>query len=103
MIGGTQPLDEVFEETTEPLPNGAELPDHPANTTALQIVSFGKVWDDGDGRPLTAGLHESQVRMLQMGHQMALQHLYLYAIRDRKIYHTRNLVTIDVKVKEIDA
>lgn len=93
--------DNFTDDVTGPLPNGADLPDHPANTTGLQIVSYGKVWDDGDGRPLTAGLHEAQVKMLMLGRQMALQHLYLYAIRDKKIYHTRNLVTIDVKVKEV--
>lgn len=92
----------ITDETTEPLPNGAELPEHPASTTALKIIEYGKVWDDGDGRPLASGrLHESQVRMLMNGDQMALQHLYLYAIRDKKIYHTRQLVTIDVKVTEV--
>jgi hypothetical protein len=95
-------VDELKDDTTEPLPNGATLPEHPASTTALKIIEYGKVYDDGDGRPLLAGkLHESDVRMLMSGHNGALGHLYLYAIRDKKIYHTRRLVTIDVKVTEI--
>lgn len=88
----------MIDETTAPLPNGSPLPTHPASTTALKVIEYGKVWDDGDGRPLQRGqLHESQIRMLMNGEQMALQHLYLYAIRDKKILHTRRLVTIDVK------
>jgi hypothetical protein len=95
-------LDSLIEETTEPLPNGAALPDHPANTTALKVVEYGKVWDDGDGRPLQSGrLGENEIRMLMLGNQMALQHLYCYAIRDKKIYHTRRLVTVDVKCREV--
>lgn len=85
------------EETTEPLKNGEALPSHPANTTALRITEFGKVFDDGDGRPLETGkLHENEIRMLQSGQVGGLGHLYLYAIRDKKIFHTRSLVTIDV-------
>ena len=91
----------MIEETTEPLPNGAALPDHPANTTALRIIEYGKVWDDGDGRPLQTGvLHENEIRMLMNGEVGGLGHLYLYALRNRHIYHTRKLVTIDVTFRE---
>jgi hypothetical protein len=94
----------TIEETTEPLPNGATLPDHPANTTALRVIEYGKVFDDGDGRPLEAGkLHENEIRMLMNGEVGGLGHLYLYAIRDKKIYHTRRLVVIDVKCLEANA
>lgn len=90
----------LLDDQTEPLPNGASLPEHPANTTALKIVEYGKVFDDGDGTPLKGGLHESEVKMLMAGNQMSLRHLYCYAIRDKKIYHTRRLVTVDVKVTD---
>ena len=93
----------MIEEITEPLANGAPLPDHPANTTALKIIEYGKVFDDGDGRPLQTGkLHENEIRMLMTGQQMALNHLYLYVIRDRRIFHTRGLVTIDVQCVPVD-
>lgn len=83
-------------ETTEPLRNGDPLPEHPDSTTALKITKFGDVYDDGDGTPLVSGrLRESEVQMLMSGNQMALRHLYFYAIRNKKIYHTRSLVTID--------
>jgi hypothetical protein len=89
---------DLIEETTEPLPNGSPLPDHPSSTTALRIVEYGDVYDEADGRPLKAGrLHESAIRMLMDGNVGGLGHLYFYAIRNRKIYHTRKLVTIDCK------
>ena len=94
-------MDNLIEETTEPLPNGAALPDHPANTTSLTVIEYGKVFDDGDGRPLETGkLHENEIRMLMNGEVGGLGHLYLFAIRDKKIYHTRRLVVIDVKCLE---
>lgn len=89
-------VDEIVEESTEPLPNGAKLPEHPASTTSLKVVKYGKVWDDADGKPCIVGLHENEMRMLMAGDQMALQHLYCYAIRGDKIYHTRPLVVVDV-------
>jgi len=86
---------------TEPLVNGADLPTHPSSSTSLKIVKYGNVYDDGDGTPLRRGaLHESEIQMLMNGNQMALRHLYLYTIRGKKIYHTRNLVTIDVECDE---
>lgn len=86
----------LIEETTEPLRNGQKLPDHPSDTTALKIVKFGAVRDDADGTPLQSGLHQNEIRMLQMGQQMSLGHLYRYAILDGRIFHTRDLVVIDV-------
>ncbi len=83
-------------ETTEPLKNGASLPSHPASTTSLKITKFGNVYDDQDGTPLKAGmLRESDISNLMIGDQMALKHLYLYAIRNNRIVHTRGLVVID--------
>lgn len=88
-------------ETTEPLANGAELPTHPELTTALKIIKYGDVYDDGDGTPLRAGvLREGEIRMLMDGNQMALKHLYLYAIRNKRIFHTRDLVTVDCECIE---
>lgn len=85
-------------ETTDPLRNGDDLPTHPSSTTALKITKYGNVYDDGDGTPLRAGvLRESEIQMLMDGNQMALRHLYLYAVRDKKIYHTRDLVSIEVE------
>lgn len=89
-------------ETTEPLPNGAELPTHPALTNARRIIAYGRVWDDADGITLLGGLHANEVRMLMSGQQMNLKHLYRYAIRNRRIYHTRNLVCIDVRCEDVD-
>ena len=87
----------LIDATTSPLPNGAQLPEHPANTTALRIVEYGKVYDADDGRPLRCGLHQNEVRMLQMGSKMALGHLYAYVILNKHVYHTRQAVVIDVK------
>lgn len=86
---------DIADEFTEPLKNGDLLPKHPSSTTALKIVRYGDVWDDQDGTKLTAGLHENEVRTLMNGDQMALRHLYRYAIRNDKIFHTRSLVVID--------
>ncbi len=89
--------------TTEPLANGAALPDYPSSTTSLKIIKYGKVYDAEDGRPLTPGtLHNSAVSML-MGNQIGgLGHLYCFAIRDKKIYHTRKKVVIDVECVDAD-
>ena len=85
-------------ETTEPLRNGDDLPTHPSSTTALKIIKYGNVYDDGNGTPLRAGgLKENEIQMLMQGNQMALKHLYLYALRNKKIYHTRDLVVIEVE------
>jgi hypothetical protein len=100
MTGGILVSDEV-DDTTEPLVNGAELPDHPANTTALKIVSFGKVYDAEDSRPLRVGLHQNEIRMLMEGEQMALTHLHAYAMLNGHIYHTRKAVTVDCKCIEV--
>ena len=90
---------DVTTEVTEPLANGAELPDHPANTTALKVIKYGKVFDADDGRPLRAGLHQSTLRTLMSG-QRILGHLYAYVILDHHIYHTRNRVVVDVECVE---
>ena len=85
-------------EVTEPLRNGDDLPTHPSSTTALKITKYGDVYDDGNGTPLRAGgLKENEIQMLMQGNQMALKHLYLYALRNKKIYHTRDLVVIEVE------
>lgn len=91
----------VDDQTTEALRNGDSLPKHPSSTTALKIVRYGDVWDDQDGTKLTAGLHENEVQTLMNGNQMALRHLYRYAIRNDRIFHTRGLVTIDVDCEPI--
>jgi hypothetical protein len=90
--GTTSRVDDV----TELLANGARLPEHPASTNSLKVVSFGTVRDDGDGTILKGGLHENEVRILMSGHPGALGHLYRFVIRNQRIYHTRSLVTIDV-------
>lgn len=83
-------------EQTEPLVNGSTLPSHPAHTTSLKITEFLTVRDVEDGAVLQQGLHENEIRMLAMGQQMSLTHLYRFAYRDNKIFHTRkNPVTID--------
>lgn len=87
---------DTLEESTAPLRNGDKLPDHPANTTSLKVVKYGQVWDDGDGKELTAGLHENEIKTLMNGDPMALAHLYRYVIRNDRIYCTRPLVVIDV-------
>ncbi len=81
--------------TTEPLRNGARLPDHPNHTTALTVTRYGRVFDDSDGRELTAGLHRNEVAGLMSG-ERSLSHLYRYVIQSGYIYHTRPLVTIEV-------
>lgn len=89
-------------EITEPLANGAKLPDHPDRTTSLKIVEFLSVHDAIDGKPLKRGMHENERRMLSFGQQMALTHLYLYDIRDGRILHTRpNPVIIDVECESV--
>lgn len=84
-------------DVTEPLANGAELPDHPATTTAFKIIEYGTVVDAMDGTVLKRGMHENELRMLMIGQQMALKHLYIYQIRNRRIFHTRDAVVINVE------
>ena len=88
-------------DVTAPLKNGDRLPDHPANTTALKIVKFGKVYDSEDGVELGGGLHASELACLMDGNQMALEHLYRFAIRSGKIFHTRASVVIECKTVDI--
>ena len=83
-----------FDSITEPLPNGAKLPDHPSDTTAKRIVEYGPVLDATDGTRLRGGLHNNEVSVLMNGEVASLAHLYYYAIRDRRIYHTRPAVII---------
>jgi hypothetical protein len=89
--------DELVDDITAPLPNGAELPKHPAATTSYHIVRYGEVRDASDGLPLKVGLHANELALLMSGQQAALTHLYLYAIRADHIYHTRPTVTVDVE------
>jgi len=95
-------VSDEIDATTEPLPNGAALPEHPGQSTAYKIVSYGNVYDAEDGLPLSAGkLHESMIRMLMGNETGGLGHLYLFAIRDCKIFHTRRKVVIDCKCVEV--
>lgn len=92
----------MLDDTTEPLPNGAKLPSHPDNTTAKRVISYGKVFDAEDGRPLRVGLHQNEIKMLMSGQVGGLGHLYAFAMLNDKIYHTRKQVVIDVKCVEIE-
>lgn len=94
-------MSDDYNDTTEALPNGAELPTHPALTTAKKVIEYGRVWDDANGITLLSGLHQNEIAMLMAGEQGALGHLYRYAIRNKHIYHTRPLVCIDVKTEEV--
>ena len=89
-------------DVTAPLKNGDRLPDHPANTTALKIVKFGKVYDSEDGVELGGGLHASELACLMDGNQMALGHTYYFTVRNGKIYHTRASVVIACFTEPID-
>ena len=84
---------------TAPLRSGALVPTHPADTTSLKITSYGKVYDDADGRELMAGLHRTEIVTLQAG-QRILENMYRYAYVPTSagciIVHTRGLVTIEV-------
>ena len=94
-------LENIYDDLTEPLSNGAEIPSHPSQTTARKIIAYGRVKDAKDGTPLRAGLHHATIRGLMDGHQMGLTHLYAYAMLNNKIYHTRPGVVIEVRT--IDA
>ena len=86
-------------DTTEPLKNGAELPTHPADTTAKQITRFLTVRDAVDGKALSGGLPEGVVRLLMDGVPV-LDHLYRFKYANNRIYHTRKLVTIDCECSD---
>lgn len=90
-----------YDSTTEPLANGAAVPDHPATTTSRKVLALGPVYDADDNIQLTAGLHRNEISMLMSG-QRILGHAYRYAIVDRKIYHTRNRVIIRLKTAPAD-
>ena len=90
-----------FDDITEELESGAALPSHPATTTAKKITVYGTVHDAINGQRLIAGLHRNEAATLQSG-QKILEHAYRYAIINRKIYHTRDKVTIKVKTELID-
>ncbi len=87
---------------TEPLKNGAKIPDHPADNNQ-KIIKYCAVRDAHSNHPLTAGLHETEVRSLMAGNK-ALSHLHRFCIKqigDKKfIYHTRPRVIIEVEVED---
>lgn len=88
-------------DITESLANGAKLPDHPATTTALKIIKFGKVRDAQTNHPLRVGLHQNEVRCLMDGNQMGLQHLHAFVMLNGHIYHTRPAVIIEVDTEAV--
>lgn len=93
---------DTFDDVTEPLKNGAKLPEHPALTTSKKIVEYGAVQDDATGTVLHGGLHNNEITMLMGGQQGSLSHLFRCAIRNRHIYHTRPLVVISVRTEDVD-
>lgn len=95
-------MSDEFPDTTEPLLNGAELPTHPADTTAKKITHFGRVFDDATGTVLTAGLHNNEIAMLMANQCESLSHLFRFVIRNMHIYHTRPLVVIECRTEEIE-
>jgi hypothetical protein len=95
-----------YDSITEELSNGAPLPDHPSTTTARKIIAYGPVHDAIDGTLLTAGLDRTTISVLMNEKEHALAHLYRYAIlthdNARRIFHTRDSVTIRVKTTPSD-
>src|SRR6267142_1506448 len=91
----------TYDDVTEPLRNGDPLPSHPALTTSKKIIEYGEVSDDANGTILYGGLHNNEIAMLMNGNQMALSHLYRYAIRNKHIYHTRPLAIIAVRTEDV--
>jgi len=89
-------VDELVLTQTESLHNGDPLPPHPASTTSLKVVKYGKVLDAGTGVELHPSLHNNELSLLMSRQRHALGHLYLYAIRNSRIYHTREQVVIEV-------
>jgi len=90
-----------YDDVTQELASGDELPPHSAATTARKIIAYGPVHDAADNTRLEAGLHRNEVAVLMQG-QRILEHAYRYAIIDRHIYHTRELVVIRVSTEEVD-
>lgn len=88
-------------DVTEPLANGAELPSHPALTTAKKVVEYLSVFDDANGTPLQGGLHRNEIAMLMGKQPHPLGHLYRYAIVNRHLYHTRSLACINVRTEDV--
>ncbi len=85
-----------MEETTEPLINGQEIPNHPSDTTSRKIVGVLGVRDASDGVRLTAGLGRNELAVLMTGERI-LGHLYRFCILNNKIFHTRESVVLAVK------
>jgi len=100
-LHGPSLLDIIPQMQTQPLRSGDLLPDHPDHTTALKVTTYGKVFDDADGKELTAGLHRNEIDVLQRGSRI-LSHLYRFAVVNNHIFHTRNLVTIEVECTDAD-
>lgn len=88
-------------EVTEPLANGAEVPDHPSTTTSRRVTSRGTVRDAEDGTKLTAGINRNELMLLMAGERI-LTHLYRYCILNNRIYHTRKSVVIEVECEPLD-
>lgn len=95
-------VDEFTQFSTEPLYNGDPLPHHPADTTSLKVIKYGKVADADNQRELHGGLHNNELSILMNKEKHALGHLYLYAIRNGRIYHTRDKVVIEVLCTNAD-
>ena len=95
-------IDELVLAQTEPLYNGDPLPEHAASTTALRVVKYNSVIDADNHRELHGGLHNNELSILMNKEKHALGHLYFYAIRNGRIYHTREKVVIEVLCTNAD-
>jgi len=88
---------------TSPLKNGDKLPDHPSDTTALQITKYGRVFDATDGLELLPNLHRTEIGMLRGGERGGLSHLYRFHIESGHIFHTRAAAVVEVECESIDS
>jgi hypothetical protein len=94
-----------MKDVTDRLSSGDAIPDHPARSNALKILSIDEVRDAENGALLTSGLDGTTAAVLQSGQGDHLNHLYRYVIREvngvKRIYHTRpNPVILQVTVEE---
>ena len=86
---------------TEPLKNGAKLPEYPSDTNAKKITEYLTVRDAENGKQLSAGLHRSEVELLKLGIPI-LPHMYRYQIAGGVIYHTRPAVVVEVSCDPVE-